>query len=45
MCEYQEINEKGQKICAPVGDECLYCVCGNSRRYNEIKQKVSKENE
>lgn len=43
MCEYSKYNEKGQLICDPKGDLCLYCVCGNSNRYKEIeKEKIEK---
>ena len=39
MCEYSERNEKGQMICKPKKEPCLFCVLGNKKQYNEIKKE------
>ena len=39
MCEYMEYDEQGNMRCKPCNDKCLLCVAGNSKRYNEKKEK------
>lgn len=42
MCEYQRINPNNEKEpprCTATGDICLFCVLGNSKIYNEQKER------
>ena len=42
MCEYVKFNDKELPICSFDNELCTVCVLGNSKRYNEIKEKENK---
>ena len=44
MCEYVRFNDKEIPICTYTNEICTLCVLGNSKTYNEIKEKET-ENE
>ena len=44
MCEYVRFNDKELPICTYNNELCTLCVLGNSKTYNEIKEK-EKESE
>lgn len=44
MCKHTSYDKDGNLICKPIGDKCLFCVFGNSKRYNEI-EKSNEEKE
>lgn len=39
MCEYVKFNDKGLPICAYNNEICTLCVLGNTKTYNEAKEK------
>ena len=42
MCEYARFNDNGLPICLINKELCTLCVIGNSKTYNEIKEKENK---
>lgn len=42
MCEFQIIKPDKLPMCEYTKDICTYCVCGNSKTYDEAKGSENK---
>jgi len=39
MCEYLKLDANGESYCSYTNNWCTLCIFGNSKTYNEAKDK------